>query len=1089
MQGQAPQAGPSNRAPSSNALPWQLTRLIGRERELASLRQQLAATRLLTLTGPGGSGKTRLAAHLAADFRAAPDRFPDGVWWVDLAALADEALVPGVVASVLGVREQPGRPLVETLADELRARQALLILDNCEHLVGASAALAYRLLGACPGLSVLATSREPLGVLGETVWPVPPLAFPDSVSDPASLLEFGAVRLFVERAQQALPSFALTPDTAPAVVQLCRRLDGIPLAVELAAARVRALSVAEMAGRLDDVFRLLGGGPRHLPPRHQTLRATVDWSYQLLSDREQRLFRRLAVFSGGFTLAAVEAVCTDTTPGVTGGVASVDVVELMTLLVDKSLVVISPGDGPETRYRLLETVRQYAREALGDEAAEMRRRHLTWSMGLAEQAEPKLRGPDIRVWLTRLEREHDNLRAALGWGLGVRDAGSGTRERADGAPAEAVLEAVRLAGALGWFWALRGALSEGRRWVQAALHALPTGAPTKGADLTGSGDLTGFPPSGTSKKLSGLGGPLNVARAKALYAGGILAAAQGDVAAASSFLQDSLGLGWELGDARVIGQALLTLGAGALWQGQPGAARVLLEQSLTHLRQADDRWGQAAALAWLGEVSRGEESYAEAGRAYAESLRLFQELGDPWGECWPLIGQAHLALQRGDLSTARVLYGRCLPVFREFGERWGLGAALNGLAEVGRRQGEVADAVRLYREALAVNREIGFQVGAALSLAGLALCAASSEPLAAAHWLGAASALLERTGAQIDPSRREAVTGLTAHLRQTLGDSAFDTAYGQGLGGKDEGPGGEDGGRRTPHSGGQAEDGGRRTEDGGEKLQSSVFNPSVFSPQSLAATPPSEGVRLRLLALGPVEVYRDGRVLAASDWTYAKPRELLFYLLGHGRQTKEQIGLALWPDASAGQLRSNFRTALYHLRRALGDSDWILFEDDHYSFNRDLGHWYDVEVFERGLKAVKGTANRPPADVATLSALVALYRGDFLADLDAAEWVDLKREELRRSYLDALLALGAAQAAQARYADAAATYRRAITQDSYLEAAHRELMRCLARQGEAGQAVRHYQSLVGLLHDELGAPPAPETQALYEQLRRGETVL
>ncbi|MCW5851814.1 MAG: AAA family ATPase [Anaerolineae bacterium] len=1034
-----------------NPLPWQLTSLIGRELELAAVKEHLAATRLLTLTGPGGSGKTRLAAQLAADLRATPDQFPNGVWWVDLAALTDETLVPQAVASALGVREQPGRPLVETLTDELHDRQALLVFDNCEHLIAASAALVYSLLGACPGLRLVATSREPLGVLGETVWPVPPLAWPESVSDPAGLLEFGAVRLFVERAQQALPAFALTAETASAVAQICRRLDGIPLALELAAARVRVLNVVEMAGRLDDVFRLLAGAPRHLPARHQTLRATVDWSYNLLSPQEQRLFRRLGVFAGGFTLAAIEMVCTDAPSSIPDVITATDVVEWMTLLVDKSLVVVTPSEGPETRYRLLETIRQYTRHKLGDEALAMRQRHLAWAVTLGEQAEKKMQGPDLRAWLTRLEREHDNLRAALGWGLGVTEEGLGSPSATALTsiaivPPASTLDAVRLAGSLGWFWALRGYLSEGRRWVEAALQVLPSPSPA-----------------------------LSAARATAFYAGGILAAAQGDVVAAGSYLQNSLTLGWELGDARVIGQALLTMGAGVLWQGQPGPARMLLEQSLTHLRQADDRWGQAAALAWLGEVARGAEQYAEASEAYAESLRLFQQLGDPWGECWPLIGQAHLALQQRDYPLAGALYGRCEAVFREFGERWGLGAALNGLAEVARGLGDIAQASRLYRAALDVNREIGFQVGAALSLTGLALCAAPSQPLTAARLLGAAAALQDRIGAHIDSWRQDAVGGLTARLRQTLGDSAYDTAFAQGAGSRDEGLEITDGGRKT-------KDERPKTEDEGKSLQSLV--PTLLSS---VLRPPSEAVRLRLLALGPVEVHREGRALAASDWTYTKPRELLFYLLSHSRQTKEQIGLALWPDASASQLRSNFRTALYHLRRALGDTDWILFEDEHYLFNRDLGYWYDVEVFERGLKGVKAYRDLSPADASTaLNALVALYRGDFLADMDSGEWVDLKREEVRQSFLDALLVLGAAQTAQARYADAAATYRRAITQDSYLEAAHRELMRCLARQGEAGQALRHYQALSQLLHDELDAPPASETQALYEQLRRGE---
>ena len=1064
MQSEAPHSQrPRVDSYPGNPLPWQLTSFIGRERELAAVKQHLAATRLLTLTGPGGSGKTRLAAQLAADLRATSDVFPDGVWWVDLAALTDETLVPQAVASAHSLREQPGRPLIETLTDELGGHQALLVFDNCEHLIAASAALAYTLLGACPGLRLLATSREPLGVLGETVWPVPPLALPDAVGDPTSLLEFGAVRLFVERAQQALPSFALTADTTPAVAQICRRLDGIPLALELAAARVRVLGVVEMAGRLDDVFRLLAGAPRHLPARHQTLRATVDWSYNLLSPQEQRLFRRLGVFAGGFTLSAVEAVCSDDPQGAPDGITPVDVVELMSLLVDKSLVVVMPGDEPETRYRLLETIRQYACQRLGEEAPTVRQRHLAWAVRLGEQAAKKLQGPDLRPWLTRLEREHDNLRAALGWGLGMKEEGLGSTEgkaiSSAAHPASAsALESVRLAGSLGWFWALRGYLSEGRRWVEVALQVLPASEKTSSASVIGA------------------------ARAQLYYAGGILAAAQGDVVAAAAYLQNSLTLGWELGDARVIGQALLAMGAGVLWQGQTAAARALLEQSLAHLRQADDRWGQAAALAWLGEVNRGEEHYAEASQAYAESLRLFQQLGDPWGECWPLIGQAHLALQQGDYATAGALYGRGEAVFREFGERWGLGAALNGLADVARGQGDVAQAIRLYREALDINREIGFQVGAALSLTGLALCAAPSQPLVATRLLGAAAALQDRIGAHIDSWRQEAVANVTTQLRQTLGDSAYDTAYAQGLGSRDEGLEITDGGRKTEDEGPKTAEGGQRTEDGRRKTEDG--GPSL--PSSVLR-PPAEGIRLRLLALGPVEVYRDGQPLTASDWTYAKPRELLFYLLSHGRQTKEQIGLALWPDASASQLRSNFRTALYHLRRALGDTDWILFEDEHYLFNRDLSYWYDGEVFERGLKGLKAYRDISPPDRSTvLSDLVALYRGDFLADLDAGEWVDLKREEVRQSYLDALLALGAAQAALAHFADAGATYRRAIAQDSYLEAAHRELMRCLARQGEVGQALRHYQTLSQLLHDELDAPPALETQTLYEQLRRGE---
>jgi non-specific serine/threonine protein kinase len=407
-----PNPSTATAGPPTN-LPISLTSFIGREREIAEVTRLLAGppseSRLLTLTGAGGCGKTRLALRVAGE---ALGDFPDGVWLVELAALADPALVAGAVAMAVGVREVPGRALTESLVDHLRDRTLLLILDNCEHLVAAAAGLADVLLRSCPRLRVLATSREPLGSAGETIWRVPSLTLPPLSAADAPLLEpltrYEAVRLFVERARAAVPAFAPSAENAPALVEICRRLDGIPLAIELAAARVRVFSAAQIAARLDDRFRLLTAGPRTALPRQQTLRATVDWSYDLLAEPERALLRRLSVFAGGWTFEAAEAVAAG------DGIQTHAVLDLMAQLVDKSLVIAEEQRGA-VRYRLLETIRAYARDRLleAGEAERTRDRHLAYFLGLAEEAEPRLRGAEERVTLDRLEAEHANLQAAL----------------------------------------------------------------------------------------------------------------------------------------------------------------------------------------------------------------------------------------------------------------------------------------------------------------------------------------------------------------------------------------------------------------------------------------------------------------------------------------------------------------------------------------------------------------------------------------------------------------------------------------------------------------------------------------------------
>ncbi|HZT40750.1 MAG TPA: adenylate/guanylate cyclase domain-containing protein, partial [Chthonomonadaceae bacterium] len=388
-----------------NNLPLHITSFIGREQEMAEVKNLLAGTRLLTLVGLGGAGKTRLALAIGAEVL---EEYPDGVWLVELAPLSEPGLVPPAVASTLNLQEEPGRALLQTLTTALKCRRMLLVLDNCEHLLSACATFADTLLRACPQVKILATSREVLGIAGETVYRVPPLALPDPDRLPSIelLMQFEAVRLFLDRATAVSTAFSITSENASAVARLCCQLDGLPLAIELAAARVRAMPVEQVASRLDDRFRLLTGGSRTALPRQQTLRALIDWSYDLLDESEKCLLRRLSVFTGGWTLEAAEAVC---------GADGEDVLDLLTSLVDKSLVVYEE-QGDQGRYRMLETVRQYGRERLADtdpEAASVGQLHAEYYLSLAEQAAAQLLGPEQQRWLARLEREQDNLRAVL----------------------------------------------------------------------------------------------------------------------------------------------------------------------------------------------------------------------------------------------------------------------------------------------------------------------------------------------------------------------------------------------------------------------------------------------------------------------------------------------------------------------------------------------------------------------------------------------------------------------------------------------------------------------------------------------------
>jgi predicted ATPase/class 3 adenylate cyclase len=583
-------------------LPIQLTRFVGRERELAAVQQLLLAERLVTLTGAGGVGKTRLALRLAAELL---DGFADGVWLADLAPLADPMLVPQAVASALAVREQPERPLVQTLQDVLRPKHLLLLLDNCEHLVAACAALAEALLRACPELRILATSREALGIAGEATWRVPPLASPDPERLPSleSLVQYEAVRLLLDRAELAAPSFTITQQNAAAVAQVCQQLDGVPLALELAAARIKVLSVEQLAARLSDRFRLLTGGSRSALPRQQTLRALVDWSYDLLTEPEQVLFRRLAVFAGGCTLDAAEGVCAG------DGIEPGEVLEHLARLVDKSLVIADPSPASELRYRLPETIRQYSAEKLGEagEGATLRGRHRDWWLALAERTGPGALDPQRLAWL---EREYDNLRAALRWSIDSGQAEPG----------------LRLAAGLCDFWYARGYFSEGCAWL-AELLALPatTAATARARALEWAGRLAYLQ-----------GDELDRQRiATSLVALGHGALRRGDALRAQLLFNESLGLARDAGDHLAMVLCLEGL-AGVTVEAQPeravrlaGAAEVVRNQLGARLPETD----REQMTRWLAAARRalGDRAYAAAlaaGRAMTVEQALASALAE-----------------------------------------------------------------------------------------------------------------------------------------------------------------------------------------------------------------------------------------------------------------------------------------------------------------------------------------------------------------------------------------------------------------------------------------------------------------------------
>ena len=625
---------------------------------MGQARAGLKTSRLVTLTGTGGSGKTRLAVQVAAD---ALDDFPDGAWLVELAPLSEGDLVVQTVAGVLGLGEEPDRRLLDTLTDALRPKALLLVLDNCEHLVDACARLAESLLRACPKLRILATSREALDIPGESALPLASLGLPPGPPLPPlrELLDgSSSVRLFVERATAALPSFQFNDGNAGAVTQVCARLDGIPLALELAAARVKVLSPEQIAGRLDDRFRLLTGGSRTALPRQQTLRALIDWSYDLLPESEKTLFRRLAVFSGGWSLDAAEAVCAG------GDVEDWEVLDLLSHLVAKSLVVVDPPTDGQVRYRLLENLRRYGGERLAEagEADALAERHRDWFLRYAEEAEPHLIGPEQVAWLHRLARDHDNLRAALRF----------CREAAGSGEA-----GLRLGKALYRFWLVRGFLSEGGDW----LHSLLT-AP-------------------------GAAGVPETVRANALNAYGVLTWSCGDFAASHEAYQECLDVKRRLGDRAGVAGALNNLAMLTADQGKLDAARQLYEDSLAAYRELDERGHVASVLINLSGLGIELGDFGTAREQLEEGIRLFQEVDNVWGLAVAHDNLGNVCGKLGDFAAARSHLHESLQLLQRLEDKAATAAALTTLAFVLTMEGREGEAARLFGASEALREALG----------------------------------------------------------------------------------------------------------------------------------------------------------------------------------------------------------------------------------------------------------------------------------------------------------------------------------------------------------------------------------------------
>ncbi len=1092
-------------------IPAALTSLVGREREIADVCELLADTRYLTLTGPGGAGKTRLAREVAAraaglegstESATAADaareragssrpcggaRPAGGVWWVELAPLAPGADVAPAVAAVLGVSGPAGAALPGAVADAVGARPTLVVLDNCEHVLDGCAALADGLLRACPALTVLATSREALGGDGETVWQLPRLSHPPLAAAAfgrpapgapapagddgapagagvAALAAYASVRLFVARARAANPRFAHTAQNAAAARAVCARLEGLPLALELAAATVGVLGVEQVAARLDDVFAVLTRGRRTALPRHRTLGALLDWSYDLLSADERRLLARLSVFRAAVPLEAVEAV---------GGAGMDDVLGAFAGLVEHSLVdaVSAPGerDG-EPRYRLLETVRQYAaarlRAAPADEAA-TRRQHAAWVAGLADVLGEETGSPRRGRATTAFHPLVEDARAALDWSTG---------------PGGDPVDALRVAGGLAIFWHWAGLWAEGRRWAETAVAAADAAA-----DARGQAD-------GARRPLAE-----RVALAKALQTALLLAWMLGDPGATLAHAARALPL-WAGVEADPAADAAARASA-AQWAayaheisafarfatGDAAGADAAVEAAVAAADRSGSGWARGLALGWRAMLATALGRPADARRDLARAEAELRAVGDTWVLSWCYANGAAAALAQGDAPEAARLARAGVAALRAEPDWHYVSRALDALAEAG--------AAWLASP------------GAAAHAKGAPAPAAREDASrAVAQLLGAAAGVRERSGTAVWPFDHAAHERTMAAARAALAPADFAAAW--------------DAGRALPPEEVFSLAAGAPVvpADAGAPAAAAASPERPMRPASAdtpgaraAAVGDPAGVTagdaagvLRVRVLGPLSVWRDGAEVRLEAWRSAKARELLLYLVLHGPRSREQIGLALWPEASDAQVRNAFHVTLHSMRRALGGRDWVVFDGGAYALRRGGGPAadsppgrapaldVDVDALLGAAAGARAAARRGESpdggapDAATLGswrAVLTAPRGELGEGVAAGDWLVAHQDRVRAAHAAGLDALGALYAARGAHAEAADAYRALVARDPLQEAAHRALMRAYAAAGEPARAVRHYDALAGLLRRELGAAPARETAALAAALR------
>ena len=963
-------------------LPVPLTAFIGREHELAEVRRLLGSTRLLTLTGAGGSGKTRLAMALAS--RAVSDG--RAVAWVELAPLVDASALGAHVALALGIRVEGAASAEQAIVARLAGQELLLVLDNCEHLVDEAARFAETLLAGLPTLGILATSREALGVSGERSWLVPPLSLPPAgaVHDLDAVAATESVRLFVERARDVSRTFALTTENVDAVVRICRRLDGLPLALELAAARVAVLAPTQIAARLEDRFALLVSGARGATPRQRTLRSAVDWSYDLLTDDERVLLERLSVFVGGFTLDAAEAVCDG------GMVPASRLLDLLSALATKSLVTMEEDAG-SARYRLLETIREYAlerRRVRGEEAL-LEARHAAYFLSLVQSAEPELvLGRTARM--RQVDIEHDNILAALAWSADQR---AGARV---GLP---------MVWALLWYWFHRQLWREGFAQVERALATADDPAPSL--------------------------------RAAALHGLGLYGM-YGRDPRAEAWLAEAQALWRETGNTRWQAFTRLVETVAASLRRDVATATRYANEMLELAKAQPDAWCHALAKAHgVVPVLVWQEKWSEAATLLAEALETYRAFDYPIGIAYVHDAQAFVALQLGDTARAVRLAASSLREDVQGENRWLAGRSVRILGAVAERRGDLTRAVTLF---------------------------------------GAADAMYEAIGAASLTAERAAVNGIPAWLRTTMDAAVFDAAWAAGRA------------MRFREALAYAL-------DGVDQEPTSAPHDDPAAPAAEPGRPRSEVAPVRnapaleVCALGRVIVRRDGVELPAEAWSYAKPRELLLYLLAHPEgRTREQVGLDFWPEISAAQVKNNFHVTMHHLRKALGDASLIRFERGRYRVAMEAGVVFDAAQFDDEVTAALARLRTAPADVEAGNALdtaLALRRGAFLEEEQAGDWhLDL-RDRLARRYEDGLEALARHGETCGDHARAADAYRRLLAIDPAHEEVARRLMRALARDGRRSDALTAYDRLVHALRAELDDDPEPETVALADRIRQG----